>query len=131
MIQSEMIANIESTTLIKEALKDKKTVIFFQCVKGSFEYNIELLANTTAAILEKRYLRNEREIFELFDAIAELPEDKHIVIALDEYPYMREGLWEGVVDSHLQRIIDSKKGNITLILSGFFITIMQSLISEG
>ncbi len=122
---------VGKTTLIKEALKDEKSAIFFQCIKGSFEYNIELLANTAAAILEKSYLRSIRDIFELLNAIAELSEDKHIVIVLDEYPYMREALGDGVVDSYLQRIIDSRNGNITLILCGSFMTIMQRLISEG
>lgn len=124
---------VGKTTLIKEALKDEKdkAIIFFQCIRGSFEYNIELFANTASNILEKRYLKNIRDIFELIEAIAEISKDKHVVIVFDEYPYMRESLEEGVVDSYLQRIIDSDFENITLILSGSFITIMQKIIREG
>lgn len=121
---------VGKTALIRKVLStfDSSTYIYYECIKGSFEYNVELLANEIARVLKLSYISKIRDIFELFVAIERECKDKHMVVVLDEYPYMREQLGKGVLDSYLQRIIDSINDNITIILSGSYVTVMKEIL---
>ena len=125
---------VGKTALIKEAMRTYPGVlpIYFECTKGSFEYNIELLAREAAETTGRNYIAGLRDIFSLFDALKTESEKKPIVIAIDEYPYLRETMGEGVIDSFFQRIIDSLEGyKFTIILSGSHITAMVKLLEES
>ena len=49
-----------------------------------------------------------------------------MTVVIDEYPYMREGIEDGVLDSYIQRIIDIRGGRISIVLSGFDFDISES-----
>ena len=124
---------VGKTALINHVLSslDPSSVIYYECVKGTYTYNLELLAGEVARVLNLSYVRNIRDIFEIIEAIKRECRDKHIVLVIDEYPYMREELPDGVLDSYMQRIIDMTKGEITLVLSGSYITVMKEMLEYG
>ncbi|MFA6776144.1 MAG: ATP-binding protein [Sphaerochaetaceae bacterium] len=120
---------VGKTTLLKEAVEDfPGTCVWYECVKGSLEYNIELLAGAVAIALGKSYLANIRNLFDLFQMIAE--GGKRIVVVIDEYPYLKESREGGVVDSYFQRIIDGKYPGLSLVLCGSFISMMRELLQK-
>ena len=124
---------VGKSALIKEVLSKEESsdVIYFECVRGSYSYNLELLSREAARVTGLPYIRQLRDIFDIFEAIAREGQERHTVVVLDEYPYMREQLADGVLDSYIQRIIDTMKGRISLILSGSYITVMKELLESG
>jgi AAA+ ATPase superfamily predicted ATPase len=120
---------VGKTTLLKEVVGDfPGTCVWYECVKGSLEYNIELFAGAVATALGKSYLANIRDLFDLFQMIAE--GGKRIVVVIDEYPYLKESREGGVVDSYFQRIIDGKYPGLSLVLCGSFISMMRELLQR-
>ena len=123
---------VGKTTLIDEAFSsDDFILVKHECVKGSYAYNMELLALTVSNIANISYAKNSRDIFELLTIMETSGINKPIVVVLDEYQYLRETKEKGVIDSYMQRFIDSIKGNITLVLCGSYITVMQELLEYG
>ena len=124
---------VGKTALIKRAMEDldPSSVIYYECIRGTYTYNIELLAKEAAAVLSLPYIRNLRDIFDIFEAIARERRGQHMTVVIDEYPYMRERLDGGVVDSYIQRILDTMSDDITVILSGSYITVMKEMLEEG
>ena len=123
---------VGKTTLISVALSDldSSVVIYYECVKGSYLYNLELLATEASRVLGLSYIRSLRDIFDIFEAIERESRGKHIVVVIDEYPYMRESCQSGVLDSYFQRIIDNMCSNITVIISGSYITVMKEILES-
>lgn len=63
---------VGKTTLLGEVLKDYPgTVIWYECIKGSLDYNIELCAKSASVALGKPYLSRVRDLFDLFQMISE------------------------------------------------------------
>lgn len=123
---------VGKTSLIDEAFStDEFILIKHECVKGSYAYNMELLALTVANAMGISFAKNSRDIFELLSIMETSKTHKPIVVVLDEYQYLRETEEKGVVDSYMQRFIDSIKGDITLVLCGSYITVMQELLEYG
>ena len=124
---------VGKTALIKHVLSELNDdqFIYYECMKGSFRYNLELIAAEAARVLNRSYIRNINDIFELFSAIERESTGKHMIVVLDEYPYMRETLENGVLDSYIQKLIDSSDNQLTIILSGSYITVMKEMLEEG
>ncbi len=120
---------VGKTTLIHEALKKvDKSILWYECIEGSYEYNIELLARSAANSLKKSFLAKITDIFDLFDAIDESG-DK-VVVVIDEYPYLKTGNRGSAVDSYFQRLIDRKYENIVFVLCGSYVTMMKELLES-
>ncbi len=120
---------VGKSTLIEEAFSNNDFILIsHECVKGSFSYNMELLAQTIANTTGLGYAKNSRDLFELLAILESMKSSIPIVVALDEYQYLRETQSDGIIDSYMQRFIDSIKGNITLLLCGSYITVMKELL---
>lgn len=120
---------VGKTTLLKQAMANSpESCIWYECVRGSLEYNVELLSKAAASALGKSYLSNVRDIFDLFRMITE--QGKRIVVVIDEYPYLKESKEGGVVDSYFQRIIDAHYPGLSLVLCGSFISMMKELLQK-
>ncbi len=120
---------VGKTTLIREAVKEVNAdVVWFECVEGNYEYNIQLLAKSASLSLNRSYMSNISDLFDLMDAINEI--GKRVVIVIDEYPYMKTGNRGSSVDSYFQRIIDRHYENISLVLCGSFISMMKELLES-
>lgn len=91
--------------------------IYYECVKGSYLFNLELFTSEVSIVLNLSYIRKLDDIFEIFEAIARECKSRHMVVVIEEYPYIREQLSDGVVDSYFQRILDNMCSDITLIIS--------------
>lgn len=124
---------VGKTALIQKVLSGMppSSAIYFECVKGSYLYNLELFASEVSRVLGSRYIRSMRDIFDIFDAIVRESRDRHVVVVIDEYPYMRDSLADGVLDSYIQRLIDTLSGKVSIVLSGSFISVMKEMLEEG
>lgn len=120
---------VGKTALLRESFKDFNGIcIWYECVKGSLEYNVEMLAKSVAIALDKSYIAAIRDVFDLFKIISE--SGKHVVIVLDEYPYLKESKEDGVVDSYFQKIIDSHYQGLSVVICGSFISMMKDLLQK-
>ena len=123
----------QKTALIQKILSDMSpsSAIYFECVRGFYLYNIELFASEVSHVIDSPYVRNIRDLFDIFDAIVRESNDRHVVVVIDEYPYMRESLADGVLDSYILRLIDALSGKASIVLSGSFISVMKEILEEG
>ena len=110
---------VGKTALIIDVLENQMQTkyIYYECVKGSFQYNVELFAKTCAEATGLEYIARMRDIFDIFDVLNESTSGKHIIVVIDEYPYMRSSLSKDTLDSYMQRIIDTSR-NLSIIFSG-------------
>ncbi len=123
---------VGKSRLIAEAFStDDFLLIYHECIKGSFAYNTELLARSVANATGISYASGIRDLFDLLSILESVRTGARIVVAIDEYQYLRETEGGGVIDSYMQRFIDSIKGNITLLLCGSYITVMKELLEYG
>lgn len=119
---------VGKSTLIKEAAAVfDGVVINHLCVQSSFEGNMELLYKSVSEALSLPKVRFDT-LFDMFSYLGTL--DKHILLCIDEYPYLKEAGKKNEVDSYMQRIIETLPANVKLILCGSYITIMKELLTE-
>ena len=123
---------VGKTSLIDEAFStDEFVLVRHECVKGSYEYNVELLALSVANATGIGFAKDSRDVFNLLSIMEMSGSGKPIVVVLDEYQYLRQTQDDGVIDSYMQRFIDSITGNVTLVLCGSYVTVMQELLEYG
>ncbi len=124
---------VGKSALISDVLASRKDAltINYECVVGSIDANIRIFARQAAKALNISYIARITDIFELFDALRREAAGRKIIIAFDEYPYMRESEGKGVADSYFQKIIDEMDSDITLILCGSYITVMEDIMDAG
>ena len=120
---------VGKTTLIKEALQNVETInVYYECIKGSLEENISLLTQElvrTGILPAMLVFQNFQDLFSYLDSLA-----KHIVIVIDEYPYLKVTNEGKLVDSIFQTIIDNRLKNMNLILSGSHVGMMKEMLGE-
>lgn len=122
---------IGKSELIKYSFNGQDCIkIFFECTKTSEEANVrnfsELIGNTLR--IPTPYFSSFRDCLKY---LFELGIKQKIIIAIDEYPYLREKLVGA--DSIIQNLIDEyvNVSKAKLILSGSYIEIMKSLLFES
>ncbi len=120
---------VGKTALIIDVLENQMQTkyIYYECVKGSFQYNVELFAKTCAEATGLEYIARMRDIFDIFDVLNESTSGKHIIVVIDEYPYMRSSLSKDTLDSYMQRIIDTSR-NLSIIFSGSWMSVMKEML---
>ena len=101
----------QKTALIQKILSDMSpsSAIYFECVRGFHLNNIELFASEVSHVIDSPYVRNIRDLFDIFGAI------------------VRESLADGVLDSYILRLIDALSGKASIVLSGSFISVVNYL----
>lgn len=104
--------------------------IYFECTKATENMNTDNFSELLSI-----NFNIPKPSFENFaDAIgyvAKVAEEKPIVLVIDEYPYIRDA--SGVMDSELQKVIDTYKSStrLKLILCGSYVDVMKGLLSEN
>lgn len=120
---------VGKTRLIKEALKAQtKTAIYYECIKGTVKENIDAFVKV---LLEERVLPFTSSFDTFQDVFAFLNSlSREFVVVIDEYPYLSTFVEPKKIDSIFQSIVDTRLGNISLILSGSQISVMKNLLEE-
>lgn len=103
--------------------------ITYECLKSSLENNLNLFQS----LLYEFKLIPEGVSFDgfidLFKYINSL--GKHIIILIDEYPYLYYKEDKNEVDSIFQNILDKYASNLNIVFSGSHIGMMKDLLREG
>ena len=120
---------VGKTRLIKEALKSQtRTAIYYECIKGTVKENVDAFVKV---LLEARVLPFSSSFDTFQDVFAFLNSlSGEFVVVIDEYPYLSTFVEPKKIDSVFQSIVDTRLGNISLILSGSQISVMKNLLEE-
>jgi len=112
---------VGKTELIKEFVKDKKT-IYFLATEDNYREN---LTGLTAAIHNAADRTSYRDLQLALEAIQKMAENEKIVFVIDEYPYFAKSY--SPVSSILQHAIDQKfqHMDIMIILCGSSMSFME------
>ena len=118
---------IGKTTLIKTVLEEKKVNhIFFEALEAEYETNLGMLNQLLSDKLGLSMGRF-RSFIDLFTLLNMTKE--RLVIVLDEYQYMKMSRKDNSIDSEFKQIIDNLPGNIKLILTGSYVTMMKEIMN--
>lgn len=121
---------VGKTTLIQKALETTSyEKVYYECLKGTLRENI---AGFVTELVRSNILPVPLNFTSFQDVFAYLNTlQKHIVVVIDEYPYLKEMSQPETIDSIFQVIIDRYLSNIELILSGSHIGMMKDLLNES
>lgn len=120
---------VGKTTLINEAAGFFEGVVINHiCVSSTFEGNLELIYKSVSESLSLPPLTFS-SLFGMMEYLKTL--DQHILLILDEYPYLKQTKKRGKVDSLMQAVIDRLPENVKIILCGSYITVMKELLEES
>lgn len=120
---------VGKTTLITHALDiSERKYVYYECIKASMTENIQGL---TEELIREKIIPSTisfKTFNDLFEYTGSL--DKELCFVIDEYPYLKAFEKSDMIDSIFQKIIDSNKNNIQLILSGSHVGMMKDLLIE-
>lgn len=119
---------IGKSELIKQALKDsQKKSLYYECKQVSEKSNVDAICDLLSEQFNLPKLGLD-SIEEVLDYLFKAAKDEKLVLVLDEYPYLREGI-KGM-DSILQAKIDQYRENskLTIVILGSYVEIMKSLL---
>ena len=122
------IRQIGKSSLILQTVKDRKDVLYFECLDSPIEENLIQLSRKAAVQLSLPLLAAD-DIISFFDGLAAF--NRQFIIILDEYQYLKRNSRAGNMDSYMQSIIDSlKDSGMKIILSGSYVTDMKELLEK-
>jgi len=116
---------VGKTTLIKEFIKDKKS-IYFVAVQSTAKENLEILSEQILTVLAPEAPRNPfRSFREAIEYVFERSLTEQFVFTIDEYPYLAGS--DNSVSSILQAAIDKyhSESTLFLILCGSSMSFME------
>ncbi|SFS74590.1 hypothetical protein SAMN02910357_01611 [Succinivibrio dextrinosolvens] len=122
---------IGKSELIKQALKDsQKKSLYYECKQVSEKSNVDAICDLLSEQFNLPKLGLD-SIEEVLDYLFKAAKDEKLVLVLDEYPYLREGI-KGL-DSILQAKIDQYRENskLTIVILGSYVEIMKSLLEHS
>lgn len=122
---------IGKSELIKQALKDsQKKSLYYECKQVSEKSNVDAICDLLSEQFNLPKLGLD-SIEEVLDYLFKAAKDEKLVLVLDEYPYLREGI-KGM-DSILQAKIDQyrEKSKLTIVILGSYVEIMKSLLEHS
>lgn len=122
---------IGKSELIKQALKDsQKKSLYYECKQVSEKSNVDAICDLLSEQFNLPKLGLD-SIEEVLDYLFKAAKDEKLVLVLDEYPYLREGI-KGM-DSILQSKIDQYRENskLTIVILGSYVEIMKSLLEHS
>lgn len=121
---------IGKSALINECLAASNAVtIYFECKQTTELNNVQSLSQLIAERLGYPPL-SFPDLEGVLAFLYKQSEQRKIVLALDEYPYLRKTVTG--LDSILQSLIDGSKdsSNLNLILCGSYVDVMKSLLES-
>lgn len=117
---------VGKTTLIKEFVKNKKSVYFAAREAGS-QINLSRFSDDIYAVTAKELAGNAyfSDWEKAFDYIGEISKNERIILVIDEYPYLAQNYRP--ISSIIQAHIDGKlkNGKLFLILCGSSMSFME------
>ncbi|MCL2158822.1 MAG: ATP-binding protein [Oscillospiraceae bacterium] len=116
---------VGKTELIKEFIKGKKA-IFFTALEDEYEANLDAFSTAVFEALNDGQVEiSFKSIDDLFSHVHKAAQKEHLILAIDEYPYLAQS--KKAVSSVLQRDIDHKfkNTNIFIILCGSSMSFME------
>ena len=121
---------VGKTKLVTEAAKRSGLVfISYECLKSSKENNL----NALSRLLFDNGLLPSFILFlsftDLFRYINSL--NKHLIILIDEYPYLYYKNDKNEIDSEFQTVLDKHSQNINIVFSGSHIGMMKDLLKQN
>lgn len=123
---------IGKTTLINKAHENhtNKPFIYYECIKDTEEKNVLEIIKILKQInlMSNNVTLPDYTFLDLFAYLNGL--GKPLIVAIDEYPYLKEFTPSATIDSVFQNIIDNNLKNINLIISGSHIGMMKDLLEE-
>ena len=120
---------VGKTELVTEsAKKSGLTFISYECLKSSLKNNLDTLSKQLFDDGIIPSLLSFNSFFDLFNYLDSL--NKHIIVLIDEYPYLYYKNDKNEVDSIFQKIIDKGSANLNLVLSGSHIGMMKDLLMQ-
>lgn len=133
------LRRVGKTMLVKESLREAgMESVYFECMKASEEDNVSALVDVINTQFGESFGRYDT-FKQVFDALVKA--HPNIIIAIDEYSYMKEyylaskksdtNLKAIKLDSEFQTIIDGALPGLKLILCGSSISIMSGLLEYG
>lgn len=121
---------VGKTSLVTEAASRTDLLfISFECLKSSLLNNLRALEN---AFYEEGVFSSHlsfETIVDLFKYINAL--NKHIIVLIDEYPYLYYKNDKNEIDSFFQVILEKYASNINVVLSGSHIGMMKDLLKQS
>ena len=120
---------VGKTALVTQAASFSKCVfVSFECLKSSLENNQRLLEQ---AFYEEGVFPTQLSfpsIIDLFKYVDSLKQ--HIIVLVDEYPYLYYKNDKNEVDSIFQLILDKYASHLNLVFSGSHIGMMKDLLKQ-
>lgn len=119
---------VGKSTLILEAIKNIACkVIYYECLMTSLEDNLRSLEAKVKACYNNKFLHfvDFEELFEFLGS-----QQEKVIIIIDEYTYLKKTSDAHYIDSLFQRIVDSLKNNIDLVLLGSYVGMMKELLQQ-
>lgn len=120
---------VGKTSLVTEAANQSKLhFVSFECLKSSLLNNLRALETTfyEEGIFSSRF--SFETIIDLFKYVDSLNE--HIIVLIDEYPYLYYKNDKNEIDSFFQVILEKYSKNINIVLSGSHIGMMKDLLMQ-
>ena len=120
---------VGKTELITESAKRSGlTFVSYECLKSSLKNNLDTLSKQLYddGILPSLLLFSS--FLDLFSFLNSLK--KHIIVLIDEYPYLYYKNDKNEVDSLFQTILDKSSNNLNIVLSGSHIGMMKELLKQ-
>lgn len=122
---------VGKSELIKQALKNcQRRTIYYECKQVSEQSNVSGICDMLAESLNLPKL-GYTSIDELLDYLFKNSQDDKLVLVLDEYPYLREGIkgMDSILQSKIDRYRETSK--LTVIILGSYVDIMKSLLDHS
>lgn len=120
---------VGKTELITESAKRSGvTFVSYECVKSSILENLDRIVNQLYNQHLIPSLMSFRAFTDLFVYLNSL--NKHLIILIDEYPYLYYKNDKNKVDSEFQAILDKNTSNINVVISGSHIGMMKDLLEQ-
>ena len=120
---------VGKTELISESAKISGiTFISYECLKSSTKNNLDTLSKQLYDDGILPSLLQFNSFLDLFNLLNSL--NKHMIVLIDEYPYLYYKNDKNAIDSMFQTILEKNSNNLNIVLSGSHIGMMKDLLMQ-
>lgn len=121
---------IGKTALIREVLReiDDAVIIYHEFHRITRQQNITEFSKTIAAAFSIPALPAFPSLTDAFNFIGQM--DKRTVVIMDEYSDLKTNAEKGEIDSYMRSVIDNLADNVSLVVMGSLLKIMEEVLEE-
>lgn len=119
---------IGKTALIKEVLNgiDDCTIIYHEFHQVTTEQNLAAFSKSIASALSLPSLPSFTSLTDAFAFITQL--NRKAIVIMDEYSDLKTNSRKGEIDSYMRTVIDNMGDNVSLVVMGSLLKIMEELL---